>query len=349
MKTDGIKQIEHETVADAAARKQSHLDLALESQGTSLDERFYYEPMLSEHPVQHESFPSKFGKQQMRFPIWISSMTGGSTDAGPINKMLAKTAAKFGLGIGLGSCRIILEDNTYFEDFNLRPILGDRVPFYANIGIAQVERVLAQNSSALLKSLVSKLDADGLIVHVNPLQEWLQKEGDRITQPPLVTIEQLLNEVDFPIVVKEVGQGFGPESMRALLKMPLLALDFAASGGTNFAKLEMIRNAEVRDFYKNLETLGHTAEEMVAYLNDAIADLGDTRKCESVIISGGIKNFLDGYYCISKANMDAVYGQAAPFLKHAYKSQEALDAFADAQTRGLVLAKHYLRIKNKNG
>jgi isopentenyl-diphosphate delta-isomerase len=340
-----MEKIEHESLNAADLRKQSHLDLAFKSQSTHLDQRFYYEPMLSGHPVESGEMNTKWGDKNMKFPVWISSMTGGTSKAGPINKMLAKTANKYGFGMGLGSCRIILEDDTYFEDFNLRPILGDEVPFFANVGIAQIERILQLNQGKKLTDLVSKLDADGLIVHVNPLQEWLQPEGDRIQQSPLITIQQLLNEANYPIIVKEVGQGFGPHSMGELLKLPILALDFAANGGTNFSKLELIRNEKLQDFYADVVSLGHSADEMVDFLNDTVEKLGNDRKCNNVIISGGVKNFLDGYYYTSKADLHAIYGQAAPFLKYANDSQEALDEFAKFQIDGLLMAQRLLRVK----
>ncbi|MCB9222612.1 MAG: isopentenyl-diphosphate delta-isomerase [Crocinitomicaceae bacterium] len=338
-------KIEHESLNAADLRKQSHLDLAFQSQSQSLDDRFYYEPMLSGHPHNSEEMATKWGDKKMRFPIWISSMTGGTSKAGPINKMLAKTANKYGFGMGLGSCRIILEDQTYFEDFNLRPILGDELPFYANVGIAQIERILQKNQGKLLGDLVKRLDADGLIVHVNPLQEWLQPEGDLIEQSPLVTIVQLLNEANYPIIVKEVGQGFGPQSMGELLKLPILAIDFAANGGTNFSKLELLRNEELQSFYNDVVSLGHSADEMVKFLNDAVEKLGNDRKCNNVIISGGVRNFLDGYYYTSKADLHAIYGQAAPFLQYANESQEALDEFAKFQIDGLLMAQRLLRVK----
>lgn len=340
-----MEKIEHESLETADSRKQSHLDLAFKSQSEELDHRFFYEPMLSGHPSKEETIPFKLGSKQMKFPIWISSMTGGTSKAGPINKILAKTANKFGFGMGLGSCRVILEDNTYFEDFNLRPILGDEVPFYANVGIAQIERLLQLNQGKKINDLVTKLSADGLIVHVNPLQEWLQPEGDSITQSPLVTLEQLLHEFDRPIIVKEVGQGFGPHSMGELLKLPLQAIDFAANGGTNFSKLELIRNKKLQDFFSDVVALGHSADEMVVFLNDTVEKLGSTRKCKNVIVSGGVKNFLDGYYYITKVDMDACYGQAAPFLKYANESQEALDQYAEFQINGLLMAQRLLRVK----
>ncbi len=339
-----MEKIEHESLEAADLRKQNHLDLAFASQSALLDDRFYYEPMLAGHPEQAD-LAIQFGGKTMRYPIWISSMTGGTSAAGPINKMLAKTASKYGFGIGLGSCRVILEDNTYFDDFNLRPILGDASPLFANVGIAQIERLIDKGQTSKLKALVDKLDADGLIVHVNPLQEWLQPEGDLIQRSPLVTIKQLLNEIDTNIIVKEVGQGFGPESMRELLKLPILAVDFAANGGTNFSKLELLRNEPMKAHYEDVIALGHSATEMVDFLNASIHALGSERKCNNVIISGGVKTFLDGYYLTSKAKLPAIYGQAAPFLKYANESQEALDAFAEAQIKGLLMAQKFLKIR----
>lgn len=337
-------KIEHESLSSADERKQSHLELAFAAQSDSQDARFYYEPMLGGHPELHD-LPVPFGNKTMRYPIWISSMTGGTSKAGTVNRLLAETARKFGLGMGLGSCRIILEDNTYFDDFNLRPTLGDAVPFFANLGIAQVERILENNQAYKITRLVEKLDVDGLIIHINPLQEWLQPEGDIIRQAPLVTLHKLLNEVDFPIIVKEVGQGFGPQSMKELLKLPLLAIDFAANGGTNFSKLELLRNQSFGEELKNVIALGHTAEEMVSFLNQSVIELKEERKCKQVIISGGIKNFLDGYYLVSKAKLPAIYGQAAPFLKYAVQSQEALDSFVSLQIKGLLMANQFLTIR----
>ncbi len=326
-------------------RKQSHLELAFASQNNIRDNRFCYEPMLSAHPQKDELWEVKLGHQFMKYPIWISSMTGGSSQAGAINKMLAVTAKKFGLGMGLGSCRIILESDTYFQDFNLRPIMGDEIPLYANLGIAQIEQLLQTNRVHLIKNLVQKLNADGLIIHVNPLQEWLQPEGDRIENSPIETIQKLINEIDIPLIVKEVGQGFGKESMKELLKLPLLAIDFAANGGTNFSKLELFRNPELKKYFEPIVNLGHSAEEMTNFLNEAIEDLGEKRKCNTVIISGGVRDFLDGYYLISKANLPALYGHASGFLKWANESQEALDAYAQRQIEGLLFAKAFLKIK----
>lgn len=338
--------MKQEEIKVSDSRKKSHIELALTSQNDGIDNRFYYEPMLAAHPKPEDTMPVKMGNQQLNFPIWISSMTGGTARAGAINKLLANAARKFRLGMGLGSCRIILEDDTYFEDFNLRPVLGDEIPFFANLGIAQVEQLLENHKTQLVKKLLKRLDANGLVIHVNPLQEWLQPEGDRFKTAPIESIKKLLNEIDDPVMVKEVGQGYGPESMTELLKLPLLAVDFAANGGTNFSKIELQRNPNADKSFEALVSIGHPAEEMMKFLNHAVAELGDERKCKMAIISGGIKNFLDGFYFMSKCKLPSVYAQASAFLKYAQISQEALDNYIHSQINGLLLSRSYLRLKN---
>lgn len=330
-----------------ASRKDSHLELALNSQVDSVDDRFYYEPMLSAHPSKDAIWESKIGNKTMRFPIWISSMTGGTDKTNEINERLAKSAKKFGLGIGAGSSRIALENEDKVKDFDLRPLLGDEVPYYLNFGIAQIEKSIQDNSLNKISDLVSKVDADGVIIHVNPLQEWMQPEGDFIEKAPIESIKKFIEITGLQPIVKEVGQGFGYESLKELMQLPLTAIEFAANGGTNFSKLELLRNKVKSEYLMPFIYVGHTAEEMVEMSNALLLELGDKVKCKNIIVSGGIKTFLDGYYCIEKSNANAVYGQAAEMLKRAQISQEALDEYIQYQIEGLLLAKAFLKIKKK--
>jgi len=158
-------------------RKRDHIEMATNAQtsGAIVDSRFFYEPLLSAHPTQNNSsLETTFFGKNLGAPFWISSMTGGVGEARVINQNLARVAREFKLGMGLGSCRVLLESDQYFEDFNLRPILGDDLPFFANLGIAQLEKLVLQNEIKKIANLVERLEADGLIIHVNPLQEWFQ-------------------------------------------------------------------------------------------------------------------------------------------------------------------------------
>ena len=333
----------------AVSRKHDHIALAMRSQVShgDLDARFYYEPMLSGHPVAGSWPVFPFLGKTLQVPMWVSSMTGGTKLAGIINRNLARACHEFGMGMGLGSCRALLYSDEHLADFDIRDQIGDDVPLFANIGIAQLERLIDEDELWRVSALLTTLRADGLIVHVNPMQEWMQPEGDVFSRPPLETILTLLDS--FPgisLVVKEVGQGFGPESLRALLQLPLAAIDFAAGGGTNFAKLELFRADEARrQAAMPLVYVGHTAEQMMRWTNDLVVELGDKIRCRSVIISGGVRDYLDGYYLTESSILPSVYGQASAFLTYAQGDYRALHDYIAAQVRGLEVARAYLKVR----
>jgi isopentenyl-diphosphate delta-isomerase len=346
MQKNGTTFVDNDATAES--RKQDHIELAFKSQvpKRSLDERFYYEPVLAAHPSEGLPEQTFLGKS-FRTPLWVSSMTGGTAYANTINHNLARVARDFGFGMGLGSCRSLLTSDEYLPDFNVRAILGDAQPLYANLGIAQLEQLLENGQLDLIHRMLGNLSADGLIIHINPMQEWLQPEGDRFLKSPLDTIEQLLEAMPgISFIVKEVGQGMGYESLKALLKLPIAAVDFAANGGTNFAKLELLRSTDAkREVYEKLVHLGHSAEEMVLMTNQLVKELGVDRACNEIIISGGVSDFLDGYYLTQKLDLPAVYGQASALLRHARGKYEDLYQYVEAQVEGLQLANSFLTVK----
>jgi len=327
-------------------RKLDHINLALSSQvlQNEIDDRFFYEPALGTHNSRMD-FNFELAGKKMHYPIWISSMTGGTPLAKKINENLARVCKEFGLGMGLGSCRSILENNEHLSEFDVRQFIGDDLPLYANLGIAQLEILNDENKVHLIDELINKLQADGLIIHINPLQEWMQPEGNQITVQPIDTIKRILDKVNTSIIVKEVGQGMGPESLKALMQLPIEAIEFGAFGGTNFSKVELSRNEiEKQELYYPVVKIGHTAEQMVEMVNTIMLQEKNIL-CRKIIISGGIKTFLDGYYLINKSKVPAVYAQASAFLKYAKKNYNELQQFVAAQIKGLELANSFLRIK----
>ncbi|MBP7644950.1 MAG: isopentenyl-diphosphate delta-isomerase [Saprospiraceae bacterium] len=327
-------------------RKEDHIALAFNAQvfSNQVDDRFYYEPALAGHPADTKLLATQFMGFDFDLPMWVSSMTGGTERAKHINKNLARLCGDYNIGMGLGSCRMLLNSDLYFDDFNVRPFMPGR-PLFANLGIAQIEQLVESQSLSLIDKMVTKLQADGLIVHINPMQEWLQPEGDIYTHSPLDLIKILLEKCPFPIIVKEVGQGFGPESLKSLLELPLAAIDFGASGGTNFALLELLRaNQTAQENLSPLAYIGHTAHEMVEMVN--VLSENTANKCKHVIISGGVKTFLDGYYLTSKCKISSIYAQASSFLKLALGTYEELDAYMQIQIKGLSISKQFLRIKS---
>jgi len=326
------------------SRKKDHIDLALNSQlgKDFLNKKFYYEPALSGHPP--EELPGQiFLNKKLKMPVWVSSMTGGTAQAIQINSNLAKVCSEFGMGMGLGSCRPLLEDKTRFSDFNMRPIIGDDLPLIANLGIAQIEELLRKGEVEKLQHMIDALRVDGLFVHLNPIQEYLQPEGDRIRFSPIETLERLIEKVDFPILVKEVGQGMGPKSLKALLKLNIAGIEFGAFGGTSFAQMELLRSDEIkRKLLSPMASIGHTAEEMVSFLNDLPPELMMNK---NIIISGGVNDWLEGYYLMKKLNYPAIFGQASAFLEHAKDEYQPLSNYVLNLKKGLLLAHSYLTVR----
>jgi isopentenyl-diphosphate delta-isomerase len=333
-------------LTQTSQRKIDHIKLAFESVADGLDNRFFYEPLLFAHPTDSIIPITKIGDKISKLPLWVSSMTGGAEMAGTINHRLAEACGKYGIGMGLGSCRIILEDDKYFKDFDLRDKLGNNVPFFANLGIAQIEEIVKKKNYNTIENLILALRADGLIIHINPLQEWLQPEGDLIKESPIQTIRSFLNNIHFPVWVKEVGQGMGPKSLESLLDLPIAGIEFGAYGGTNFAKLETLRN---NNPFANkglaLAQVGHTPYEMVDFLNQIQKRKPDLFTDKSFIISGGVKNFLDGYYLIQKLNANAIYAQASAFLKCALENTQSIENYIESEKNGLMAAYAYLTVK----
>lgn len=348
----------------SSERKSHHLELAEKSQldVSSLSQLFDYEPLLSGFPEKDLlDAPIKVGQKRVRQPLWISSMTGGTGAAGAINRTLAKIAGEFGLGMGLGSCRPLLESDEFFEDFNLRPLIGSEGVLFANFGMAQVFEQLSQDQGQKLVGICERLQVDGVFLHINPLQEWYQPEGDRWTQSPLEGIEKLaetLHKKGMLLGVKEVGQGMGPKSLEALIKGPADLIEFGAFGGTNFSLLESLRHPQKDErnlvnsatssaFSKPKEFcfVGHSAEEMVLHVNRILEENPALKTEKSFIVSGGIRSFLQGHYLLENLKGNGLYAMAKPFLEAAQKGEDSLRSFVQSELEGLTLAKTFLRAK----
>lgn len=336
----------------AASRKGDHIELAFQARTTKdmLDSRFVYEPMLSAHPIANEGREIPFLGKTLHTPIWASSMTGGAEHARTINVRLAKACRIFGMGMGLGSCRPLLTSDVFFEDFDVRDHIGPDLPLYANLGIAQVEELIRTGAQRAIRELIDRLRADGLILHINPLQEWFQPEGNRLRQTPLNTLRQLLDLADYPIIVKEVGQGMGYESLRYLLHLPIAALDFGAAGGTNFSLLENLRDNPADAERKTpMIRVGHDAQTMTGWVNSIFEAAKGQLSCRQIIISGGVNDFLDGYYFTKQCKLPAIYGQASALLRYALKDEDALHHYIEGQREGLAMANAYLRVRKHTG
>ena len=335
---------------DQIDRKDDHISLTFQS-GTPAhmcDARFEYDPIHAIHPEPLAKWPTSLAGIEMDYPVWISSMTGGTAKAKMINSNLARLCSEFKLGMGLGSCRKLIDQPETRSDFQVRKIIGGQ-PLFANLGIAQLEMWAGDHKLDLIREIMEICEADGLIIHINPMHEYMQAEGDRIRVKPIDTIKRILDAFDYKIIVKEVGQGMGFNAMNSLLSLPLEAVEFGAFGGTNFALLELLRDDEFkREALTPLANIGHSAEEMVQICNRLVEKKSEVQTGQ-IIISGGVRHFLDAYYLMSLSNMPSLYGMASAFLKHAMGDYENLKLFFEQQISGLNMCRSFLKIKNQNG
>ena len=346
MNTEKDQQIEIEKDSVSSSRKEDHIDLAFKSETSVMikDSRFNYEPLFKTIDEVDLTPSIDVCGKTINYPIWISSMTGGTQKASIINQNLARLCGEFKLSMGLGSCRQLLYDDKRLEDFKVRTLMPDS-PLLVNLGVAQIEELIVNKQIDKIETLIHKLKADGLIIHVNPLQEWLQPEGDKFRQTIISTIEAIIEKANYPIIVKEVGQGFGPKSLKHLSQLPLEALDLAGFGGTNFSKLELLRANELSNACNESVYLqGHTCQEMITWLNSYIAENNGELSCRYIILSGGIKNYMDGYYLKEKLNYPSIYAQASGFLAYATNYEE-LKQYLALQIEGLKMANAYFTVK----
>src|SRR3984893_12174588 len=173
-------------------------------------------------------------------PLLISCMTGGTAEAGLINERLAEVAQSFKLPMGLGSGRVLLEHPEALPTFQVRLGAPD-VPVLANLGAVQLNRGVSVDDC---RRLLDRLQADALVLHLNPLQEALQPEGETAFSGLLEKIAGLCRLLGSPVVVKEVGWGLAPDVVRALLSAGVSAVGVAGAGGPSWRQVESNRMAE---------------------------------------------------------------------------------------------------------
>lgn len=253
--------------------------------------------------------------KKLNAPLLISCMTGGTPEAQRINATLAKVAEEFGIAIGLGSGRALVENPKTLPTFDVRRYVPNAL-LLANLGAIQLNKGYGVDEC---RRLIDLLQADALVLHLNALQEALQPEGDTNFRGLLAKIETLCKHLEAPVVVKEVGWGIGPDAVRNLFDAGVAAVDLAGAGGTSWSEVERYR----------------IDEPWRARVAAAFASWGiPTEKCirqarevaprETLIASGGIRTGADVAKAIA-LGADAA-GIAGPFLRAANVSiDEACD------------------------
>ena len=254
-------------------------------------------------------------------PIIIDSMTGGTDEATVINGRLGELAEKYGFGMGLGSQRAGLKSEELAATYSIARKNAPNAFLIANIGGAQLSKGLTVDEA---KRIVKMIGANALVVHLNPLQELIQPEGEPRYKGVLGQISELAKTIDIPLIVKEVGAGISKEVAIKLEMANVSAINIAGAGGTSWAGVEKLRAESLKDDLKK-----HLGEMFWDWGIPTAASLIEVRRAVKLplIASGGLRNGLEVAKCVALgASMAAM---AYPFLQTAAQSRETLFAFAD--------------------
>lgn len=254
-------------------------------------------------------------------PLIIDSMTGGTPEASKINERLAETAEELGLGMGLGSQRAGLKSKELAETYSIAREHAPNAFLIANIGGAQLAKGLSIDEA---KQIIDMINANALVVHLNPLQELVQPEGEPKFKGVFDKIVELVKSLKVPVIVKEVGAGISKEVATKLELAGVSAINVAGSGGTSWAGVEKLRAESVGS-----ELKAHLGEMFWDWGIPTAASLIEVRKAVKLplVASGGLRNGLEVAKCLNiGADMCAM---ALPFLKQAAVSKEAVMEFAN--------------------
>lgn len=268
-----------------------------------------------------------FLQKQLKMPVIISSMTGGSPEGLVINQNLAKAAQKMGVALGLGSIRAAIEDERQAASFQVRQYAPTAMIF-ANLGAVQL------NYSYTLEHCIRAMDmtqADGLILHLNPLQEALQINGNTNFKNLLQKIESICKLGRWPVIVKEVGWGISAKVARQLSAAGVSAIDVSGAGGTSWSQVEKFRNKDdvPVGIAEAFADWGIPLVESLMQVRDAVPDI-------PVIASGGLNTGIDLGKCIALGA--ALGGFAGAILPAAVTSAEEVEKFLQVTEGQLKIA-----------
>ncbi len=318
--------------SDTGQRKRDHIRINLYEDvthqlTTGLEQYRFTHRALPELDLEQIDLGATFLDHRLHAPLLISSMTGGTPEARQINIRLAEAAQAAGIAMGLGSLRVALEEPESAETFRVRTLAPD-IMLLANLGAVQLN--YAYDATHCLRA-VELVAADALILHLNPLQEALQPQGDTRWSGLLSRIEAVCRALPVPVIAKEVGWGLSGETARQLADAGVAAIDVAGAGGTSWSQVEMFRAKDEisRRVAACFRGWGIPTVESLLAVRKAVPRL-------PVVASGGLRDGLDVAKVVALGA--SLAGIAGPFLRAAADSTEAVLALVEELTRTLRIA-----------
>jgi isopentenyl-diphosphate delta-isomerase len=322
----------------ARDRKAEHIQLALERRmqlGVSYFDDYHFDhAALPEIDFAEIDVSVDFLGKRLAAPLLISCMTGGTEMAGQINRNLAAGAEATGVAVGVGSQRKALEDPAKAATFQVRE-KAPTVPLLANLGAVQLNYGMGL---AECRAAVDMIGADALVLHLNPLQEAIQPEGDRNFSGLLAKMGAVAAELGVPVIAKEIGCGISGETARALARHGIRIIDTAGVGGTSWARIEAQRagDLEIGELFAGWGIPTPLSIEAVRRAGDF-----------TIIASGGVRNGIDAAKALA-LGADVV-GLAYPFLQPATESPERVAATVGRIVQELKICMFCLGVRSVRG
>ena len=290
-------------------RKREHLDIALTgdvspgSISKGFDAYRFVHQALPEIDLSSVDTSTQLFGRVLKAPLLISPMVGGIEEAATINRNLAMAAQDLGLGMGVGSQRCALDDSESVSSYTVRDVAPD-ILLFANLGAVQLNHGYTVEHC---RRAVDMIGADALMLHLNPLQEALQSEGNTDFAGLLKRIEAVCRRLEVPVIVKEIGFGISSEVASRLVAAGVRGIDVAGAGGTSFSRIETTREhgQEAEDAFSSW---GIPTAESVKMVRTAAPDI-------TLIASGGVRTGVEVAKSIA-LGADAA-GIGAPLLKPA--------------------------------
>ncbi len=299
-------------VAPIDQRKSDHIKINLEQDIQSAltsgleNFRFIHEALPELDLNQIDMTLNLFGKK-LNVPILISSMTGGTKEAGKINQRLAEAAQECRIAMGVGSQRAALEHPDQSSTFSITRKVAPDILLFANLGAVQLNYGYGIDEC---RKAVDMIQADALILHLNPLQEAVQDAGDTNFAGLAGKLEIISKKLEIPVIVKEVGWGISERTAKLLSNCGITAIDVAGAGGTSWSQVEMHRAPDefTRQLAATFVGWGIPTAESILNVKKAVPDM-------TIFASGGLKDGLDIAKCVALGA--TLGGMAGQFLKSA--------------------------------
>ena len=303
-------------VAPIDQRKADHIKINLEQDvrsalTTGLENYHFIHEALPELDLNRLDTTVDLFHKLLAAPVLISSMTGGTAEAETINLRLAEAAQEMRIAMGVGSQRAAIEHPEQAKTFQVRRVAPD-ILLFANLGAVQLNYGYTIDHC---RRAVDMIQADALILHLNPLQEAVQDAGDTNFAGLAKKIEEVCKQIEVPVIAKEVGWGISERTAKLLSDCGVSAIDVAGAGGTSWSQVEMHRAPDefTRQLAATFVGWGIPTSESILNVKKATPNM-------TIFASGGIKDGLDIAKCIALGA--TLGGMAGQFLKAASVSTE---------------------------